>query len=203
MNNGTKVFRTCIGKHGTFPSSPCTGYRFPSGRVDDNMQSNYWYPVLTIDGSIIVVVALDDTPAEPPYGYNDRRATVVRVNATNGAVLWAVTTGLFNPANADSASITRPVIHPSGDILFWQRTNGEAHFCRMDYRTGKTLFNVTGSKGFNFTHVDELTYIEDDDSVWTNAQQDGGLVKLSAKNGELLAHFKDIILGSMSVRVLF
>jgi hypothetical protein len=184
---------------------------------------NYEFnPMLSADlNSFFVVVPLADQPPQPPYGYDDRRHTVVKVNAASGAVLWNITIGNFVPGNGDSGKLLRPIVHPSGDLIFWQQTSGgfvfekrlgcvslvsviiiiffsfveDWHFVRMDGVSGKTVFNITGSKGFNFTTGDEITYIPDDDSVWTNADHNAGIVKLSARDGSLLFHFAAPILG--------
>ncbi len=198
-SNGTILWRTCVGKKGLFPQSPCTGFGFPSG-VDAGFDS-YNYASLLPDGSFVVVLPLADQTKMPPYGYSDKRDVVLRINGTNGMQIWNVTSGLFNPANADSASIKEPLVLPNGDILFWQVSNGQPHLVRLDWTTGKPLFNITGDpKGsMNFTYTDHLTYIEDDDTIWTSAQQDGGLVKLSASTGNLLFHISDNILDSMQM----
>ncbi len=123
-----------------------------------------------LDGSILLTARLADRAQEPPYGYADKRAAIVCLNGTTGGTLWISVTGLFNPLNADSAKVSQLLLHPSGDIFFWQTTNGTVHLIRMDIR-GKVMFNISGSNGVEFTSADEMTYIADDDSIWTNVHQ--------------------------------
>lgn len=197
-SNGTTLWRSCIGKKGLFPSNPCKGFAFPSG-IDNPVNTNmYFMPAILPDGSFIVVLPLADQPGQPPYGYSDHRDVIIRVNGTTGLQIWNVTSGLFVPGNGDCSTITRPIVVPNGDILFWQKTNGESHLVRMDWVTGKILFNLTSdaSGKLNFSYTGEITYVADDDSIWTNAIQEAGIVKLSATSGKLLFHLESNLLDS-------
>ena len=41
--------------------------------------------------------------------------------------------------------------------------------------------------------------MEDDDSIWTNIEQEGGLAKLRASDGSVIARFEQNVLGSMGL----
>lgn len=135
--------------------------------------------------------------------------------------------GYWNPQNADSAKIYGILLHPSsGDIIFWHTTNATVHLVRMS-STGKVIYNITGVNGVRFDYVDYMTYIEDDDTIWTNIHREGGLVKvieprararaaqlasflssppppspptqLRASDGSVVASFTDNVLDSMGL----
>lgn len=193
--NGTRLWRVCFGKHGAFPSSPCTGYEPPQG-IDSTTDPSWYLNVNGVDGSVVLTARLADQTKEPPYGYSDKRAAIVCLNGTNGATLWTSVTGLFNPLNGDSSSVSRLLLVPSGDIYYWQTSNGTVSLVRMDMH-GRVIFNSTGSGAFSWS--DEMTYVAEDDSIWTNVKQVGGLAKLKASDGSIVTQFQDNILDSMGL----
>jgi hypothetical protein len=92
-------FQLFLIRFGSYVSSDAKGFKFPSG-VDDGFGA-YFYPSLLPDGSFIVVLPLGDQPPQPPYGYNDHRDVILRINGTNGMQIWNITSGNFNPQNGE------------------------------------------------------------------------------------------------------
>lgn len=189
--NGTLTWRSCVGTKGPFPSSPCGGYKFPSAS-DEQIQ-----PVLDVGtGNVFWVVAM--------AGDADWRSTLFCVNGTDGTVVWKQTPGLYNPDNGDSATILLLLVHPSGDVIFWQRTNGDYHLVRVNGRKGAVVFNVTDpdwevARGY-------LTYVDVDDSLWTSAASDPhAIVKFSASTGKVLfvSNFDMQLSNGLNVPVLY